>query len=145
MAYHPTRIEDQEPRMKFAKNVFLIAGVYGLLVTFPLYFMEQRMGMDHPPPINHPEYYYSFIGVTVVFPILFFFIAGDPVRYRPLMFLCVLEKMSLVPTFFILFPQGRYPVLGIPLVVIDLAFGILFAVVYIKTKGPPKHPTVTGG
>ena len=34
--------------MTFAKRVFLIAGVYGLLVLVPQYFMEERIGRDTP-------------------------------------------------------------------------------------------------
>ena len=45
--------------MKFAKIVFLVAGIYGLIVLLPLYFLEERTGRDFPPPITHPEYYYG--------------------------------------------------------------------------------------
>ena len=41
----------------FAKRVFLVAGIYGLAVLFPQYFMEGQNGRDFPPPINHPEYF----------------------------------------------------------------------------------------
>jgi hypothetical protein len=41
--------------MTFAKRVFLIAGVYGVLVLAPQYFLEARIGRDFPPPITHPE------------------------------------------------------------------------------------------
>ena len=30
--------------MKFAKVVFLVAGVYGLILLLPLYFMEAQTG-----------------------------------------------------------------------------------------------------
>jgi len=35
--------------MKFARCVFLVAGVYGVLVLLPQYFMEGRIGADNPP------------------------------------------------------------------------------------------------
>jgi hypothetical protein len=120
--------------MKLATLVFRIAGIYGLLVTFPLYFIEQKISLDYPPAINHAEYYYSFIGVTVVWQILFFVIAGDPARYRKLMILSMLEKVSLVPTFLVLFPQGRFPVFWLPLMTIDLILCVLFAIAYIRTR-----------
>lgn len=50
--------------MKFAKLVFLVAGIYGLIVVLPQYFLESKVGVDSPPPITHPEFYYGFIGVT---------------------------------------------------------------------------------
>jgi hypothetical protein len=120
--------------MKFARYVFLIAGIYGLFVTFPLYFMEAKLSADYPPPMNHLENYYSFIGVTVVWQILFLFIARDPLRFRPVMVFCSLEKLSLVPTFLVLFPRGLYPQAWIPLLVIDLALGVLFVISHFKTK-----------
>jgi hypothetical protein len=129
--------------MKFATYLFRIAGAYGLLVTFPLYFMEQKMGIDYPPPINHAENYYAFIGVTVAWQILFLVIARDPLRYRTIMLVCFLEKMSLVPAFLILFPQGRFPALLIPLMIIDLTFGLLFLVSYFKTKNLRKDSAAT--
>lgn len=129
--------------MKFATYVFRIAGVYGLLVTFPLYFVEERMGSDYPPIINHAEYYYAFIGVTLAWQILFLVIARDPSRYRTIMLLCFLEKMSLVPAFLILFPQGRFPMLWMPLTIIDLTFGLLFLIAYFKTKNPPNDSAAT--
>jgi Ca2+:H+ antiporter len=30
----------------------------------PPYFLEQRFGQDNPLPVNHPEFYYGFFGVT---------------------------------------------------------------------------------
>lgn len=110
-------------------------------MTFPLYFMEQKTGTDFPPPINHPENYYAFIGVTVVWQVLFLVIAQDPLRYRTIMLLGFLEKMSLVPTFLILFPQGRFPMLWLPLMIIDLTFGLLFVISYLKTKPVQTNPS----
>ena len=126
--------------MKFAKYVFWSAAVYGILVTLPLFFNEQKMGTDYPPPVNHAEYYYSFAGVTLVWQILFIFIAADPSRYRAIMIPCVLEKLSMVPAFCILFPQGRFPSLWMPLMVIDLAFAVLFFISFIKTKHVSSEP-----
>ena len=41
--------------MKFARWVFAIAGVYGVITVAPLYFMEQAIGKQDPPPITHPD------------------------------------------------------------------------------------------
>lgn len=50
--------------MKFAKRVFSVAGLYGVIVIVPMYFAEGRIGRDHPPAITHPEFYYGFLGVA---------------------------------------------------------------------------------
>ena len=50
--------------MKFTRWVFTIAGVYGVVTVAPLYFMEQTIGKQDPPPITHPMFFYGFVGVT---------------------------------------------------------------------------------
>ncbi|HUN65115.1 MAG TPA: hypothetical protein VMW43_03375 [Bacteroidota bacterium] len=119
--------------MRFARIVYSIAAVYGLLVTFPLFFMERLVGEQDPPPMTHAEYYYAFISIAVLWQIIFIFIARDPVRYHPLMIFTVFEKMTLLPGFFVLFPQHRYPSSWIALGGLDLFFGLLFAVSWMKT------------
>lgn len=41
--------------MKLAKWVFLVSGIYGLVVLIPQYFLESKNGVDYPPAITHPE------------------------------------------------------------------------------------------
>ena len=38
--------------MRFAKGVFLLAGVSGVLMMVPPFFMESKTGEDYPPPIH---------------------------------------------------------------------------------------------
>jgi hypothetical protein len=61
--------------MKFARIVYSVAGIYGVLVLFPLYFMEESTGREHPPAISHPEYYYGFIGVALAWQVVFLVVA----------------------------------------------------------------------
>lgn len=114
--------------MTFAKRVFFIAAVYGVIVLVPQYFMEARIGRDFPPPITHPEHFYGFIGVALAWQFLFFMIARDPVRYRPAMIVAILEKLAFGVAAVVLFAQGRLaaPILGAGM--IDLVLAILFAV-----------------
>ncbi|MBX2989816.1 MAG: hypothetical protein KF749_01465 [Bacteroidetes bacterium] len=44
---------------QFAGYVFLSAGIYGILLLTPVYFMEKQVGIDYPPPITHPEIPYD--------------------------------------------------------------------------------------
>jgi hypothetical protein len=119
--------------MTFAKRVFVIAGVYGVLVLVPQYFMEGRIGRDFPPPITHPEHFYGFIGVALAWQVLFFVIARDPVRYRGAMVPAILEKLAFGVATIVLFAQGRLaaPVLGAGL--IDLVLATLFAISLRRT------------
>ena len=114
--------------MRFARLVFLIAGIYGLIVVLPLYFLEAKTGRDYPPPITHPEFYYGFIGVTAAWQILYLLISTDPIRYRPVMIPPLFAKGSFVVAALILFLQGRIAVTTLGASMIDLLLVVLFFV-----------------
>jgi hypothetical protein len=119
--------------MSFARRVFLAAGIYGVLVVGPLYFLESQISEQQPPPITHPEYYYGFVGVTLVFQLLFLVIARHPVHYRTIMLVAVLEKASYAVAVPMLYAAGRVPVVVLIGSLIDLVWGCLFAIAYVKT------------
>ena len=120
--------------MRFAKIVFLVAGIYGLIVLVPQYFFEERTGHDYPPPITHAEYYYGFIGLAVVWQIFFLILSRDPVRYRPLMIVAILEKACFAIPAVILLLQDRIPRLIFGFARVDAFLGVLFLIAYLKTK-----------
>jgi hypothetical protein len=93
--------------MKFAKWVFLLAGIYGVAVLLPQYLMEDKIGRDFPPPVTHPEHFYGFVGVALVWQFAFFIIARDPVRFRPIMWMGVLEKVAFGGAAVALYAQSR--------------------------------------
>jgi len=41
--------KEQILEMKFTQVVFLVAGIYGLVVLLPQYFPEEKIGHDLPP------------------------------------------------------------------------------------------------
>lgn len=118
---------------RFARRVFSLAGIYGVLVLAPQYFLADRIGRDTPPPISHVEFYYGFIGVALAWQACFFLIARNPVRLRPIMIPAVLEKLGFGIPVLILF--ARHEVSGTVLVfgLIDLMLGALFVVSYLRT------------
>ena len=120
--------------MKFAKIVFWIAGIWGLLVLAPLYFMFDLIGRQDPPPITHPGFFYGFVGAGLVWQIVFFVIATDPARYRPLMIPSLLEKVSYVAPVVVLVLQGRMHPSDLVFVGSDLLLVVLFTVAYFKTR-----------
>jgi hypothetical protein len=122
--------------MKFARRVFLIAGIYGLLVLLPQYFLETKNGLDFPPPITHPEYYYGFIGVGLAWQVLFLIIAKDVVRYRTAMLAAILEKASFGIAAIVLFLLGRISPFVLGFAIVDLVLGALFVAAYVKTAAP---------
>lgn len=119
--------------MKFARAVFLIAGILGLIEVVPLYFMFDVIGRQDPPPITHPGFYYGFIGVAVAWQIAFLTISRDPVRLRPVMIAAVIEKLSYVATVFTLYFQRRMHASDLTFGVVDLIFACLFLAAFFKT------------
>ena len=110
--------------MKFAKSIYLGAGLYGLLVLIPQYFVEARHS------INHPEYYYGFIGVAVAWQICFLLISRESERYATLMITTVIEKYSYGFAVLVLYKQGRVTSVVLLTGLIDLILGTLFAIAY---------------
>ncbi len=123
--------------MNFAKRVFLVAGIYGLIVLVPQYFLEARTGRDFPPPITHPEYYYGFIGVAVAWQMVFLLISRDPVRYRPVMLVAVIEKASFALPSIALYLSGRLSTQMLVAGIIDLVLGVLFVLAYKRSARVP--------
>jgi hypothetical protein len=119
--------------MKFAKIVFWIAAIWGVLILTPLYFMFDLIGRQDPPAITHPGFYYGFVSVGLAFQVAFIVIARDPVRMRPMMIPSVLEKFSYGITFVVLYLQHRLTPGDLVLGCIDLLFGALFVAAYVKT------------
>jgi hypothetical protein len=119
--------------MKFATWVYRIAGVYGLLVIVPLFFLERVIGQNDPPAITHPEYYYGFVVVTVAWQLAFLVIAHNPQRFRPLMPVTWIEKLY---GFFAiaLYAQGRISTQTLALGLIDLLLGVLFVCAFWASR-----------
>jgi hypothetical protein len=119
--------------MRFAKWVFLLAGASGVLLIVPLYFLEKRLGEDYPPPINHPEYFYGFLNVALVWQMVYFVIGADPVRFRPLMLLGALGKASVFVTLFVLYAMQRVVGTSVAVSMFDLVWSLIFVIAFLRT------------
>src|SRR6266705_3540455 len=93
--------------MRFAKIVFWVAGIWGLLILTPLYFMFDLIGRNDPPPITHPGFFYGFMGAALAWQVAFIVIATDTVRYRPLIIPSILKKVSYGAAVIVLVLQHR--------------------------------------
>lgn len=124
--------------MRFARWTFLIAGIYGLLALVPMYFMESQIGIDTPPAITHPEYFYGFIGVAVAFQLVFIIISTDPGKYRPLMLAAIVEKLSFAIAAGVLLANGRLAGTIIIGAGIDAVLAVLFAIAWFRTATEPE-------
>src|SRR6266851_8257452 len=127
--------------MKFAKVVFWIAGIWGVLIIAPLYFIFDLIGRQDPPPITHPAFFYGFVGLALAWQFAFLLIATDPARYRPLMLPSMFEKFSYGIAVAVLVLQGRTRSSDLVFAATDLLLGVLFVLAYLKT---PRHAFTPG-
>jgi hypothetical protein len=125
--------------MRFAKIVFYAAGIWGILVITPLFFIFNLIGREDPPPITHPGFYYGFAVVGLAWQLAFLVIASDPARLRPLMIPSVIEKLGYAVTVVVLVLESRMRG-DLMLGVVDFLLGILFIVAFFKTRDSATRP-----
>jgi len=119
--------------MPFARRTFTLAGVLGLLMLLPMFFLYDRIGADYPPAVTHPEFFYGFLAVTVAWQIAFLIIGSDPIRFRPLMLAAICEKGFYIVAMTWLYVQGRQTAAQFAVTGFDVVFGTLFVVSYLRT------------
>jgi len=119
---------------RFSRTVFLVAGVYGIVVLLPGFFSEKMIAEKMPPAITHPEFYYGFFGVALAWQLAFLIIARDPQRFRPIIPAAILEKLTYAVACAVLLLSGRIP----PIVAVggagDFVLGALFTISYFRLK-----------
>lgn len=120
--------------VRFARWVFLLAGIIGLVEIVPLYFYEATLGRTQPPPVTHPDFYYGFVGVALAWQVAFVLISRDPLRYVPLMPAVFLEKLLYPVAVYILFAQGRVPAQMLGGASLDVVWLVLFVTVWVKLR-----------
>jgi predicted membrane metal-binding protein len=119
--------------MKFAKWVFILAAVWGVLTVPPLYFAEGVLEARYGP-LFYPEWYYGMIAIILVFQLLYLLIGLDPARLRPVMPVAILGKVGFASTLWTLYALGRTPLQttlsGSP----DLIWAVFFVIAYVRTR-----------
>jgi len=119
--------------MKFAKVVFWVAGISGVLVIMPLYFLFDLIGKNDPPAITHPGFYYGFVGCALAWQIAFLIIGTNPVRLRVMMIPSVVEKFTFGVAVVTLVMQGRMHRADLVFAGTDLTLGVLFVAAFVAT------------
>jgi len=120
--------------MKFARIVFLAAGVWGIAVLTPLYFLVDLTGHPWLPPTTYPHFFYGFLSVAMAWQIAFLMIGSSPEQFRPLMVPGMIEKFGFVATVAVLYSQGRISATDASVAPPDLLLGLLFIVAFVKTR-----------
>jgi uncharacterized membrane protein len=119
---------------RFSRMVFMVAGIYGILVLAPGLFGEKMLAEKMPPAITHPEFYYGFFGVALAWQVVFLIIAGDPVRFRPIIPAAILEKLTFCVACAVLLALGRIPLIVALGGAGDFILGTLFTIAYFRLK-----------
>lgn len=129
--------------MRFARIVFIAAGVWGIAVLTPLYFLVDVTGRQYAPPTAYPQFFYGFLSVAMAWQVAFLVIGSDPARFRLLMIPSILEKLGYVVTLAVLSAQGRISPADATAAGPDLLLGVLFIAAFAKasTPDPPGRGT----
>jgi hypothetical protein len=123
--------------MTFARFVFIGAGIWGIAVLTPLYFLVDISGQRWAAPTSYPHFFYGFLSLAMAWQIAFFVIGWAPRRFRPLMIVAVLEKAGFVITAAVLYTRGVIAIDDAMIAAPDLVLGSLFVAAYLKTAAVP--------
>ena len=120
--------------MKFAKVVFVCAGIWGIGVLTPLYWLVDVSGRRYGVPTEYPQFYYGFLSVAMAWQIAFLIIGSNPARFRMLMIPGILEKLGYVVGLTVLYQQARVTWADAQAAVPDFALAILMMLAFVKTR-----------
>jgi hypothetical protein len=119
--------------MKFARVVFVAAGIWGIVVLTPLYFLVDVTGRQYPTPAVYPHFFFGFVSVAIAWQIAFLLIGANPERFRLLMIPAILEKSGWVVTLAVLWAGSRISSLDAASAVPDALLGLLFVAAFAAT------------
>ncbi|KQT31936.1 hypothetical protein ASG29_08670 [Sphingomonas sp. Leaf412] len=104
---------------------FRIATIYGVVALTGAAFGAPAGAAALP--------HYAFVGTALAFHALFWIIAGDPVRYRPVMLAAVAEKAAFTIPALLLVARGTVPASTALFAAIDAVLGIGFLLAWRAT------------
>ena len=110
--------------MRFARWSFALAGLYGLIASISLYF---RAG-----PSAETQWMDAFAGAAGATQLAYWLIASAPARYRPVIPIGIVSKLSFAVPLTILYAHGEVPMATFAFGVIDYALAILFAINFVR-------------
>ena len=119
---------------RFSKLVFRTAGIYGIIVLLPMYLIELGIGPAMTAPIQHPEHFYGFIGVALVWQVAFLLIALDVQKYRLLMLPSIMEKLVFGVPALVLYAKGRVGADVLLFGSIDIFISMFFILAFRETS-----------
>lgn len=122
--------------MSYARFTFVGAGIWGIAVLTPLYWLVDVTGRPYSSPTEYPHFFYGFLSVAMAWQIAFLVIGSNPARFRPLMIPGILEKLGHVGGVALLYWNGRIAASDAQAAIPDLLLAILFIVAFARTRTP---------
>lgn len=120
--------------MKFARYVFTIAGLWGIAVLVPLFFLVDISGRRYGAPTEYPHFFYGFLAVALSWQFAFLIIGSDPLRFRSMMIPAFIEKAGYIIWTAALYSQGRITASDAGTAVPDSILLVLFVAAYVKIR-----------
>lgn len=118
--------------MTFAKWVFTIGGIWGLIIITPLFFLEGPITAASQP-FSHPDFFYGFLASTVAWQVGYLVIGRDPARFRPFMLIGAAGKVIYFGACVTLFLAGRVQPLAPLVTAPDLLLAALYVIAWVRT------------
>lgn len=120
---------------KWIRVLFIIAGIYdGLLGLVFLFMPEAIFAFYEVIPPNHMAYVEFPAFLLIIFAIMFFRVATDPVRFRELMLFGAGLKFAYCSLVFKYTMTEGVPVMWIPWAWIDLVFLVAFLLAWNSAR-----------
>jgi hypothetical protein len=120
--------------VRFARIVFVVAGIWGIVVLTPFYWLVDVTGRRYESPTTYPHFFYGFFAVALAWQIAFLVIGSNPMRFRALMIPAMLEKFGYVATLAVLYGQGHIAAVDALPAVPDGLLGLLFILAFVRTR-----------
>jgi len=121
--------------MSFARIVFVAAGVWGIIVLTPLFWLVDITGRHYMAPADYPQFFYGFLSVALTWQVAFLMIGANPARFRWLMLPSIAEKLAYVVVVAVLYARGRVAMMDAMAAIPDLLLGVLFVAAFARTRG----------
>ena len=122
--------------MRFARFAFIGAGIWGMVVLTPLYWLVDVTGRSYPAPADYPHFFYGFLSVAMTWQLAFIVIGSNPSRFRPLMIPAIVEKLGHVAGVAVLYQHRRISTIDAQAAIPDLVLAVLFIVAFARTRHP---------
>ena len=118
------------------QRIFTWAAVYGLLVLLPLYASEPLARANGAAAYDHPELLYGFVGTAAAMQLIYLTIGRDPPRFRPLMPIAVIAKLTFFIPVMLLALADRVGGATVAFAAVDGILAALFLWAWRRTPAP---------